>query len=132
MHLGVGDGRHPCSLERGLFCEEAWKGIAGRLGLVRRDVEIARCVLAGWSDKKIVSTLGLSWDTVQTHMKNLHRKLRIHSRVELATRVYDAYIAWRGELPTSPHKHILADRGNEDSSTDSGCRRLYYSSRGLK
>ena len=111
------DGRHkrpkasvppvpPCSAGYCFFCEEAWDGIAGKLELSQRQVEIARCVVAGQGDQQIALTLDISASTVRTHMKRLHEKLGIQSRVELATQVFSVYRNWRTEQnpPTGcPH-----------------------------
>ena len=88
-----------CSAEHGVFCREAWGAIAKNLGLSPRQVDVARCVVAGRGDKETAAGLALSWDTVQTHLKRLYQKLNIRSRVELATRVCAAYHAWRVESP---------------------------------
>jgi DNA-binding CsgD family transcriptional regulator len=74
-----------------LFCESEWSGIAKRLDLSHRQLDIARCILQGQGDRQIAQTIGVSINTVQTHMKRLHEKLDIQSRVELVTRVFAAY-----------------------------------------
>jgi DNA-binding CsgD family transcriptional regulator len=87
----------PCSVGHGLFCEEAWAVIAKKLGLPPRQADVARRVVAGQGDKQTAEALGLSWDTVQTHMKRMYGRLNIQSRVKLATRVCAAYHTWRAE-----------------------------------
>ncbi len=89
----------PCSNGHGLFCEEAWAAIADKLDLSPRQMEVARCVLTDQSDGEIARVLGLSRGTVHTHMERLHERLHVHSRVQLATQVFAAYLAWRIELP---------------------------------
>ncbi len=89
--------KRPCCAALGLFCEEAWAGIADKLDLSPRQMQVARCVVEGQGDREIVLALGVSWHTVQTHMERLHEKLGIQSRVGLATQVTAAYRAWRTE-----------------------------------
>ena len=89
----------PCSQRDGLFCEEAWGGIADKLGLSPRQTEVARSVLADQSDGDIAQALSLSRGTVHTHVERLHEKLAVHSRVQLATLVFATYLAWRIESP---------------------------------
>ncbi len=89
----------PCSDRRGLFCEDAWAGIADKLALSPRQIEVARYVLADQSDEEIAEATGLSRGTVHTHVERLHKKLGIHSRVQLAMRVLTAYLAWHIESP---------------------------------
>jgi DNA-binding NarL/FixJ family response regulator len=86
-----------CSVGHGHFCDAAWKGIADKLGLSPRQVAVCRGVLIGHGDKQIARKLGVSLRTVQTHVLRLHEKLEIQNRVELATRVFAAYHAWRTE-----------------------------------
>jgi len=92
-----GDGE--CCPEHGVFCDEAWAAIAKRLGLPSRQGQVARGLVAGQSDDEIARSLGLSWETVQTHMKRLHARLNIQNRVELVNLAWAAYYAWRRESP---------------------------------
>ena len=89
----------PCSNGGGLFCEKAWAGLAEKLELSPRQMEVARYVLADQSDGEIAQALGLSRGTVHTHVERLHEKLHVHSRVQLATQVFAAYLVWRIESP---------------------------------
>ncbi len=89
----------PCCGVRDLFCEEAWAGITGKLGLSARQAIVVRYVVADRSDHDIAEALSLSRSTVQTHMERLHNKLNVHSRVQLVTRVVAAYLSWRNESP---------------------------------
>lgn len=90
--------RESCSVGCGQFCEDAWNGIALRLDLSPRQIEVCRGVIVGQRDKEIAISLGMSSRTVQTHMGRLYEKLGIQNRAELATRVFAAYHAWRNEL----------------------------------
>jgi hypothetical protein len=87
----------PCSVEHGLFCDEAWAAIGKELGISPCLAEVARRVVAGQGDRQIAQALGLTWQTVQTYTKRLYLALKIHSRVELATLICAAYRAWRAE-----------------------------------
>lgn len=55
--------------------------------LMPREVDVAARVLQGYTLKKIAQLLYISEGTVQTHMKNLYRKLELHSKQELITLV---------------------------------------------
>jgi DNA-binding CsgD family transcriptional regulator len=89
----------PCVDGHHLFCDEAWAGIADRLHLSPRQAQIVKCVLADQSDDEITRSLGISWSTVQTHMRRLHEKLRASSRVQMAMLVFDACREWRTTAP---------------------------------
>ena len=51
--------------------------------LTNREQEIIRLIVDGSSTRSIASALFLSARTVETHRKNIYRKLRIHTNVEL-------------------------------------------------
>ena len=87
-----------CADRDQFFCAEAWAGIADRLRLSERQLDIARCIMAGQEERQIARRLDVSFHTVQTHMKRLHEKLAVQSRVELVIRFFSAYRAWRSEL----------------------------------
>jgi DNA-binding NarL/FixJ family response regulator len=55
-----------------------------------REVDVLRYLLAGRHDDEIAVELGLSLPTVRTHVRNLLRKLGVHSRVEAARLGADA------------------------------------------
>jgi DNA-binding CsgD family transcriptional regulator len=92
-----GDGK--CCPEHGVFCDEAWAGIAEKLGLSARQVAILRRILADQSEEEIAQALALSRDTVHTHMQRLHQKLHAHSRLQLATAVFGPCLVWHFESP---------------------------------
>ena len=57
--------------------------IASEYGLTPREREIAEYVFRGYSAKRIAELQYLSLNTVQSHTKNLYRKIGIHSRQDL-------------------------------------------------
>ena len=81
----------------GFFSDKAWAGIANKLGLSQRQVEIARCVVADQKNQQIARRLDMSLNTVQTHMKRLHEKLAIKTRAGLVARIFSAHDEWRTE-----------------------------------
>ena len=60
----------------------------GAGGLTQRELEIARLVALGRSDKAVAKELDIARRTVSTHLSNIYRKLELGSRGELA-----AYVA---------------------------------------
>ena len=55
-----------------------------RAGLTEREREILNRIAAGLSNKLIARELGITEGTVKVHVKNLLKKLNLHSRVEAA------------------------------------------------
>ena len=48
-----------------------------------RLAKIARLVVSGCTDKQIAGQTGLSFSTVRTYVRQIYRRLNVHSRVEL-------------------------------------------------
>lgn len=59
----------------------------GRAGLSARETEILSFIAKGFSFSEIGGLLGISTHTVTTHVKNIYKKLAVHSRGEA---VYEA------------------------------------------
>lgn len=56
---------------------------ARRWGLTPREAEVIGYVLMGFSYQKTADAMGVSLSTVQSHVKNLYRKLGVHTKDEL-------------------------------------------------
>ena len=54
--------------------------------LTDREKEILQLLIKGNSYKEIASTLFISVETLNSHIKNIYRKLNVHSRSELAAK----------------------------------------------
>lgn len=57
--------------------------LAGAVLLSERETEVLKLVAKGYVNKEIAQKLGISPATVGTHIKNLYRKLAVHSRVQV-------------------------------------------------
>jgi DNA-binding NarL/FixJ family response regulator len=60
----------------------------GTSTLSRREREMLESLAAGAAYKEIAAMYGLSYHTVNNHMRNIYRKLRVHSRGEAVARYY--------------------------------------------
>ncbi len=69
--------------------KRACQNIADRHQLTKRETEIMILTAQGRSVSYIAECLVISTSTVQSHSKNLYRKLDIHSRQELITLIED-------------------------------------------
>ena len=54
--------------------------------LTEKENEILKCLVRGFSYKEIASQVHITVDTLNSHIKNIYRKLNAHSRSELAAR----------------------------------------------
>ena len=75
----AGPSPQPASEPDGLDRE----GIRLLRRLTRRERRILSYLVAGLTKGEIAQRLGVSEHTVRTHQQNLHRKLGVHSRLEL-------------------------------------------------
>ncbi|MBQ9069546.1 MAG: helix-turn-helix transcriptional regulator [Eggerthellaceae bacterium] len=64
--------------------------VADEYGLSRREKDVLRHLAMGHDATRIAEELGVSWNTVRTHTRNLYGKLDVHSKQELAALV-DSY-----------------------------------------
>ena len=55
--------------------------------LTEREKEVLHLLIKGLSYKKIASDIFISIETLNSHIKNVYRKLDVHSRSELASRL---------------------------------------------
>jgi len=65
------------------FSDREWDELIEALGLSGRQVQIARLILEGMSDKQIAAELRMSIATVRTHLSRLFAKLEVQNRNEL-------------------------------------------------
>ncbi len=57
--------------------------VSERGKLSQRETDVLRCLAMGYESAAIAKKLGVSWNTVRTHTRNVYTKLDLHSRQEL-------------------------------------------------
>lgn len=57
--------------------------------LSKRETDVFRCLAMGYDANSTAERLGVSWNTVRTHMRNVYNKLDVHSKQELMDAVDD-------------------------------------------
>ncbi len=57
-----------------------------RLELSGREQEVLRCLVRGLAYKQVAAELGISLDTVRSHIRKLYKKLQVHSVAEAVSR----------------------------------------------
>ncbi len=55
-------------------------------GLSERERDVLRGLVDGLAYKQVADRLGISIDTVRTHVRGLYKKLQVHSVAEAVTR----------------------------------------------
>jgi len=63
-----------------------WRDGAARLGLTDREQEVLGCLVEGMQYKTVADHLGISLDTVRTHVRSVYSKLQVHSVAEAVSR----------------------------------------------
>ncbi len=61
--------------------------------LTQRELEIVRLIFADEPEQSIAAALGISVNTVRTHLKRLYHKLGVASRAGLVLRLVGEYLA---------------------------------------
>lgn len=88
----VFEGRHVLNFER--VKKQAIQGaffdaFRMRYRLSRRETEIIQLIKDGNQTKEIAEMLNLSQQTIETHRKNIHAKLKVSSRIELVNKAHE-------------------------------------------
>jgi len=58
-----------------------------RCNFSRREMQVVKYVIKGFSNKEIASALGLSEDTVKEYLSNAFRKAGVNNRTALAVKI---------------------------------------------
>jgi DNA-binding CsgD family transcriptional regulator len=70
-----------------LFTPQEWGTVARLLGLTPRQLNVAELLCAECSQRDMARRLGLSMDTVRTHLRALYARLHVQSRVGVVVRL---------------------------------------------
>ena len=65
----------------------------GLLRLTERERDVLRGLVRGLAYKQVADTLGISIDTVRTHIRAIYRKLQVHSVAEAVGRAIRGRLA---------------------------------------
>ena len=56
--------------------------VEGTSALSRRELDVLRLIAQGLNNKAIAASLYISENTVKNHVRSIHEKLQVHSRME--------------------------------------------------
>ncbi len=81
--------------------KEKKRGLKGEAkpGLSRRELEVLKYLVEGFTDRKISGTLHISEHTVRSHLKSIYRQLRVRSRSQAVAKALQERMITKG--PTS-------------------------------
>jgi DNA-binding CsgD family transcriptional regulator len=69
-----------------LFGEKHWSYLQRRYRMTPRELQIARLVCQGFRNGEISGRLKIKHATVKTHLRNIYRRVRIKSKIEMVLR----------------------------------------------
>lgn len=81
-NIGKSDSTYD-RLEVVLFDAKHWSYIQRRYLISPREVQVAKLVCHGFSNKEIAQDLKIELGTVKTHLRNIYRRVRVKNKVAL-------------------------------------------------
>ena len=64
--------------------------------LSSRETDVLKALSQGYTYEEIGARLGISSHTVESHIKNVYRKLKVHSAAEAVMRAVDLRLLGKG------------------------------------
>ncbi len=71
------------------FAQLAEKAKISSYRLTKQEQAITKLLIVGKLYKEVASSLYISENTVRAHVRHIYGKLHIHSKAELATKIYN-------------------------------------------
>ena len=90
--LATGEALNPARLRQLVRQTAAGRATSPDGGLSRREMEIARLVAAGMTNRAIAEKLFLSERTVESHVEHIRTKLEFNSRAQVAAWVTERQV----------------------------------------
>ena len=66
-----------------LIDDRRWEYLKKKYGMTPRELQIAKLICSGFSNEVIAKELNIKHATVKTHIRNLYRKLWVHSKISM-------------------------------------------------
>ena len=70
--------------------EDKWPNIQKWYSMTQRELQIARSVCCGLSNRQIAGNLKIRQGTVKTHMRNIYRKTWVNNKIAMLLRFMEA------------------------------------------
>ena len=72
-----------------LLDEKQWSYIKRRYEISTRELEVARLICRGFSNKEVANDLRIELGTVKTHLRNIYRRVHVKNKMTLLLRFMD-------------------------------------------
>jgi DNA-binding CsgD family transcriptional regulator len=72
-----------------LIVEEHWLFIQRQYRLSPRELQVAKLVCQGFNNEEIATNLKMKLGTVKTHIRNIYRRIRVSSKIEMLLKFVD-------------------------------------------
>ena len=69
--------------------ESQWFFIRKRFRMSPRELEVAKMVCRGMTNEEIASKLGISSETVKTHLRNVYRRVHVQRKLDMLLKFLD-------------------------------------------
>lgn len=89
LPTSLSDAGDEIPLKKGKF-QTTIVAVAAQYGLSEREKDVLRLLAMGYSSAATAKDLGISWNTVRTHTRNVYAKLDVHSKQDLIDLVDEA------------------------------------------
>src|SRR6266498_4146005 len=87
--------------------EPSWQSIVRSLGLSDREAQVAGLILGDDScESAMAASLSISPHTVHTHLERLYRKLRVTSRCQVVSRIFQQYVNQEAAMETAAAVYV--------------------------
>lgn len=89
-------------VRRAKWATEAARPASGWQALTKTELAVTRLIGSGLTNRAVADNLGLSPNTIGTHVRSIFAELGIHSRVQLANALHGREAELSGRSPVSP------------------------------
>ena len=72
-----------------LLDEKQWLYLKERYHMTTRELQVSILVCRGFNNSEIAKSLKIKHGTVKTHLRNLHRRVRVKNKILLLLRLVD-------------------------------------------
>ncbi len=82
-----------------LLSGKQWQYVRRCYRLSSREVEVAKLICCGFGNDEVADLLKIRGGTVKTHLRNIYRRVRVNSKIELLLRFVEMTAGLRDKQP---------------------------------